>query len=136
MVWFNVCLSMFERQALFDALLLPAIENSSGTAITFVLDEGQRPQWERDVWPKVKDLRRRRRQGRRAGVVQDPGGRLVHPGGHADERHRMPAQLLVVSPFMSRRVGRDVPRYIFHVTGHSELIERLVELDREHRLAG
>ena len=38
--------------------------------------------------------------------------------------------------FMSRRVGRDVPRYIFHVTGHSELIERLVELDREHRLAG
>ncbi len=38
-------------------------------------------------------------------------------------------------PFMARGVGRDVPRYIFHVTGHSELIERLVELDRTHRLS-
>ncbi len=37
---------------------------------------------------------------------------------------------------MARGVGRDVPRYIFHVTGHSELIERLVELDRQHRLSG
>ena len=53
MVWFNVCLSMFERQPLFDALLLPAIENPSVTAITFVLDERQRPKWEREVWPKV-----------------------------------------------------------------------------------
>ena len=34
---------------------------------------------------------------------------------------------------------RAVPRYIFHVTHvtrHSELVERLVEPDREHRLSG
>ena len=37
---------------------------------------------------------------------------------------------------MARGVGRDVPRYIFHVTGHSELIERLVELDRERVVCG
>ena len=36
---------------------------------------------------------------------------------------------------MSRHVGRDVPRYIFHVTGHSELVERLADVDREHRLS-
>ena len=30
MVWFNVCLSMFERQPLFDALLRPAAGSSSG----------------------------------------------------------------------------------------------------------
>lgn len=35
--------------------------------------------------------------------------------------------------FMARGVGRDVPRYIPHVTGHSEPIERLVGLDRTHR---
>ena len=40
-------------QPLFDALLLPAIENPSVTAVTFVLDERQRPKWERDVLPKV-----------------------------------------------------------------------------------
>ena len=53
MVWFNVCLSMFERQPLFDALLLPAIDNPAVTAITFVLDERQREKWERHVRPKV-----------------------------------------------------------------------------------
>ena len=37
---------------------------------------------------------------------------------------------------MARGVGRDVPRYIFHVTGHSELVERLAELGRGHRLSG
>ena len=36
---------------------------------------------------------------------------------------------------MSRHVGRDVPRYIFHVTGHAELVERLADVDREHRLS-
>ena len=37
---------------------------------------------------------------------------------------------------MARGVGRDEPCYIFHVTGHSEAIERLVELDRGRRSAG
>lgn len=44
MIWFNVCLSMFERQPLIDALLCPAVENPSVTAI---------PEWERNVSPKV-----------------------------------------------------------------------------------
>ena len=39
-------------------------------------------------------------------------------------------------PFMARHVGLSVLRYIFHVTGYSEPIERLAELDREHRLSG
>lgn len=36
-------------------------------------------------------------------------------------------------PFMSRVTGREIPRYIFHVQGHSELIGRLVELERHYR---
>ncbi len=61
MVWFNVCLSMFERQPLFDALLRPAIENPAVTAVSFVLDEGQRPRWERDVRPAIAGVRLRGR---------------------------------------------------------------------------
>ena len=48
MVWFNVCLSMFEQQALFDARCCcrpSRTHRSSVTAITFVLDERQRPRW-------------------------------------------------------------------------------------------
>jgi len=58
-------------------------------------------------------------------------------GGRQPGRRRrrgIPAQL-VGRAFHVPPVGRDVPRYIFHVTGHSELIERLGELDREHRLS-
>jgi hypothetical protein len=38
-------------------------------------------------------------------------------------------------PFMARTTGRDVPRYIFHVLAHSELVPRLVELARSYRMA-
>ena len=135
MVWFNVCLSMFERQPLFDALLLPAIQNPSVTAITFVLDERQRPKWERDVWPKVSAC------GGAGKVAQPMWSSLPEDVSFilADTQASGATECLLSfwgEPFMSRRVGRDVPRYIFHVTGHSELIERLVELDREHRLSG
>ena len=37
-------------------------------------------------------------------------------------------------PFMSRATNRQVPRYIFRIQSHSDLIARLVELEREHRL--
>ena len=134
MVWFNVCLSMFERQALFDALLRPAIENAAVTTVTFVLDERQRERWDRDVWPKVV-------ASGGAGKVAPPHWRILQEDVSfilADRlATRTPECLLSFwgEPFMSRHVGRDVPRYIFHVTGHSELVGRLAELDREHRLS-
>ena len=37
-------------------------------------------------------------------------------------------------PFMARDAGKDIPRYIFHVQGHSELVSRLLELERKYRL--
>ncbi|MFO0969607.1 MAG: hypothetical protein U0793_28950 [Gemmataceae bacterium] len=37
-------------------------------------------------------------------------------------------------PFMARAPGKDVPRYVFHVQGHSELVTRLSELERGYRL--
>lgn len=38
-------------------------------------------------------------------------------------------------PFMARTTGCDVPRYIFHVHAHSELVPQLVELARSYRMA-
>ena len=40
-IWFNVCLSMYRTQALFDALLRPAIENPTVLSIQFILDGDQ-----------------------------------------------------------------------------------------------
>jgi hypothetical protein len=36
---------------------------------------------------------------------------------------------------MARNPGHDVPRYVFHVQSHSELIGRMVEVVRQHRLS-
>jgi hypothetical protein len=36
---------------------------------------------------------------------------------------------------MARTSGRNVPRYVFHVQEHSELITRIVELERKYRLS-
>lgn len=33
---------------------------------------------------------------------------------------------------MSHSADRDVPRYVFHVQGHSELIGRLSDLERDY----
>lgn len=135
MVWFNVCLSMFRPQPLFDTLLKPAIDNPLVTSISFVLDERQKPQWDRDVWPKVVACTGTKK-------VQEPTWRTLDEDLSfilADTAPTGNTECLLSfwgEPFMSRQVGRDVPRYIFHLKGHSELIGRLVELDREHRLAG
>ena len=134
MVWFNVCLLMFKPQPLFDTLLLPAIENPLVTSIAFVLDERQKPLWDTEVWPKVIACggTQKFRGPRWRPLAEDLSFILAEtaPTGRTECLLSFWGE-----PFMSRQVGRDVPRFIFHVKGHSELIAQLVELDREHRLS-
>ena len=131
MVWFNVCLSMFQPQALFDCLLRPAVENSRVTRIQFVLDPSEQTRWREHVLPKLSDC-----QGR--DKVREPLWRPMKESVSfviADRDGRPEAHLSFWGePFMARLVGRSVPRYIFHVHGHSELLPRLVELERSYRL--
>jgi hypothetical protein len=52
-IWFNVCLSMYRTQALFDALLRPAIENPTVLSIQFILDDRQKDVWRETILPKI-----------------------------------------------------------------------------------
>lgn len=52
-IWFNVCLSMYKPQALFDALLRPAVDNPMVSSIQFVLDESQRDLWHQVIQPRI-----------------------------------------------------------------------------------
>ncbi len=135
MLWFNVCLLMFKPQALFDSLLRPALENPRVTSIQFILDESERERWETEVLPKA-------RAAGRESVLCEP--RWVPLRGEAvsfilADTVRGPAEAHLSfwgEPFMSRQQGFDVPRYVFHVQSHSELIPRLVELERQSRRLG
>jgi hypothetical protein len=128
-IWFNVCLSMYAPQPLFDALLRPAIENPMVTVIQLVLDESQRDLWERVLQPRI--------------AACDAGGKVRPPRwGHlsqtvsfllADNPASGGTEALLSfwgEPFMSQATGRDVPRFIFHVQKSADLIPHLVELER------
>ena len=133
MVWFNVCLSMFEPQVLFDALLRPAVENARVTSIQFVLDESERERWETVVLPKVAACTG-------ASTVVEPVWATLEEAVSCilAETDAGGMEALISfwgEPFMARSPGREVPRYVFHVQRHSELIGRLRELERGYRLS-
>ena len=133
MVWFHVCLLMFKTQSLFNTLLRPAVENPSVTSIQFVLDVSQRELWNTEILPKLRDCSGRAK-------VQTPCWTPIAENVSfilAETSSSGATEALLSfwgEPFMSRRAKRDVPRYIFHVQEHSELIARLVEVERGYRL--
>lgn len=133
MVWFNVCLMMFRPQALFDVLLRPAVENPLVTRIEFVLDEGERANWRDHVVPKLAACRGREKVSEPRWCTLRESVSFILADRASDGQSE--AQLSFWGePFMARAAGHDVPRYIFLVHGHSELIPRLVELARSYRM--
>jgi hypothetical protein len=134
MLWFNVCLMMFRPQELFDCLLRPAVENPQVTRIEFVLDEAERANWRDHVVPKLAACRGREKVIEPLWCTLHESVSFVLADREADGQAE--AQLSFWGePFMARVTGRDVPRYIFHVHSHSELVPRLVELARTYRMA-
>ena len=133
MLWFHVCPLMFRRQELFDALLKPAIENPRVSSIQFILDTSDQDAWESEVLPKillcagkgkVRETRWTTISGGVSAIISD----IDRDGG---------AECLLSfwgEPFMARTPSHKVPRYIFHVQSHSELVGRILEVVRSHRL--
>ena len=132
MIWFHVCLTMFKPQSLFDTLLRPAIENPHVNAIQFVLDPVQKELWDSEVLPKVNACRGKEKvKSPHWARIQESVSVII-----ADEGASGRAEGLLSfwgEPFMAHASDREVPRYIFHVQGHSELVARLVELVRSYR---
>lgn len=128
-VWYNVCLSMYAPPALFGELLRPAIENPVVTSVRFVLDAEQREVWERQVRPQIDACAGRAK-------VREPQWRALGKNVSfilADSRVSGRPEVLLSfwgEPFMAQSTDRSLPRYIFHVQPHSELLPHLIELER------
>ena len=128
-ILFNVCLSMYRTQILFDALLRPAIENPLVTSIHFILDENQKELWQTEILPKlgtcgggdkVKEPRWCNLSKNLSFILAD-----TQPDGAAEALLSFWGE-----PFMAQSNERNIPRYIFHIQAHSELLPHLVELER------
>lgn len=135
MMWFHVCPLMFRRQSVFDALLKTAIENPHVKSIQFILDSGDKERWENEVVPKIS-------QCSLAGKVQQTVWTSISGGVSAiisDQQTPGHTECLLSfwgEPFMARTPSHNVPRYIFHVQSHSELVGRMIEVVRGHRMNG
>lgn len=133
LTWYNVCCLMFKRQEVFDATLRMAIDNPQVTSIQLICDEREKTLWETEVKPKVQ-------QCAGAAKVREPlWGNVPETISFilADTRAKGRAEVLLSfwgEPFMARTLERSVPRYIFRVQHHSELVGRLAELVRQHRM--
>ncbi len=128
-IWFNVCLSMYKPQPLFDSLLRPAVDNPMVSSIQFVLDESQRDLWQQFIQPRIAAC-----SG--AGKVREPRWcRLSKTVSYilADSQLSGGTEALLSfwgEPFMAQTTERDVPRFIFHVQRNAEILPHLVELER------
>lgn len=132
-VWFNVCLLMFRPQPTFDMLLRPIIENPLVSSIQFISHHSEKELWQSEVMPKITAC---------------PGGNKVREP-HWHELEESVSFILAETspggkeealvsfwsePFMSRALGKQIPRYVFHVQAHSGLVARLREIERSYRL--
>ena len=128
-IWFNVCLSMYKPQPLFDVLLRSAIDNPMVSSIQFVLDETQKGLWLEVIQPRIAAC------AGHAKVREPRWHSLNNPVSYilADSQVSGGPEALLSfwgEPFMAQTTERNVPRYIFHVQRHSELLTHLVELVR------
>ena len=132
MLWFHVCLLMFRTQELFDILLKPALENPKVTSVTFVLDEKQKALWNTEMAPKLAACpsARKMKEPRWTHITENVSFILSGAQGTGKSECLLS---FWGEPFMASVVGKNVPRYIFHVQGHSELVGRLAELERSYR---
>lgn len=135
MIWFNVCFLMFKPQELFDVLLRPAIENPRVTSIQFISNADERELWEKEVLPKIKECTGcdkvrepfwSKLPETISFIIADTG-----PAGRTEALLSFWGE-----PFMAKSTERNVPRYIFWVQSHSDLVSRLVEVARQTRMGG
>ncbi len=133
MTWFHVCPLMFRSQVVFDTLLKPAIENPQVKSIQFVLDQNDRKLWESEIAPKI-ELCSGKKKVRATHWTTISGGVSVII---SDQDRDGKTECLLSfwgEPFMARSSGHNIPRYVFQIQSHSELVNRLVEVVRNHRI--
>lgn len=131
-IWFNVCLSMYQPQALFDTLLRPAIENPTIASIQFILDSRQKDIWREAILPKINTCSGREKIQEPRWCILEKNISFILADSHASEGTEALLSFWG-EPFMAEASEPRSPRFIFHVQKHSELLSHLVELDRRYR---
>jgi hypothetical protein len=114
-------------------LLKPAIENPLVRSIRFISDESEKELWEANMLPKIRECDGSKK------VIQPHWRTLPQTVSFilAETEPKGQTEALLSfwgEPFMARAVDKQVPRYVFWVHGHSDLVAQLVDVERRHRM--
>ena len=131
-VWFNVCLRMYQQQPPFDILMKPFLDNPAIASVRFVLDNREKERWQKSMGcPRFRPV---------PGLEKGRGALLARPTRttspscwwrRAAAARPRPWSASGASPSWHIGVEKNVPRYVLHVKGEgSELIARLREYER------
>jgi len=130
-LWFNVCLSMYRTQPLFDALIRPAIESHHVKSIQLVLDERQRQVWIETVQPMLARIDHQKKvKAPQWRHIDNPVSFILGDSAVSTETEALLS--FWGAPFMAQTTTHQIPRYIFHIQQRSELLPHLEELASMH----
>jgi hypothetical protein len=127
--WFNVCCRMFRRPEVFNATLRGFLDNPHVTSIYLLCRPEERPFWESDVLPKL-------RQCEHGSKVHEPlwgpiRGNVSFVLGDVDADGRTEALVTILDePFAASNQWPTVPRFAFHVYSQSDLMVPLEDVIR------
>lgn len=133
-LWFNVCLSMYQSEQQFATMMLPALENQKIDSVEFILDSSQKELWDAVISPRIGKMSSAR-------TIKQPQWRCLSKtiALIISDYHSSNCTEALISfwgePFMTEHISRSVPRFVLHVHSHSELLPYLKELIRSHRFA-
>ncbi len=127
--WFNACCRMFRRQEVFDATLLPFLENPNVTAVHLLCREEERQAWATDLLPKLKKCAHGHKL--RPPMWGRIDTRVSFILGDVDGDGRNEAMLSILEePFATANQGPPVPRFLIRAFAHCDLIALLEDMAR------
>lgn len=127
--WHNACCRMFHRREMFESTLGLLLGNPEITTIEMLCDERERDAWDSDVATKVG------RHGGAAKLTQPLFGRISSSvsfiiGEHREYERPQALMAIMDEPFASRGEGVSVPRYLFRIQNHSDILTALADVAR------
>lgn len=127
--WYNACCRMFHRREVFDGTLGQLLDNPEITALVLLCDEREREAWFGDVAARVQ---------RHAGAekLQTPLWADIPTtvsflmGEHREYKRPQALMAIMEEPFASHGNGLSVPRYLFRIQNHSDILMAMAEVAR------
>lgn len=127
--WYNVCPRMFRREDVFTATLAQLIANPEVTSIHVFCNPCERDAWESIVAPRLRAMDREGKVGSPTFQPLSPAVSFVM-GEREGMKHPHALVAILAEPFARQGTAPIMPRYLFRVQNHRDIISDMAELAR------